>query len=160
MSLRLTFILLMIFLIIIVGLFIEKYVHESRADVIIAPPSIVAKVCDDIWVYNSLETTRAKILRDMTEEERVRYIDKPIIEHASTRIARPITHAMAVKEHLTTEPATFAYDTATDVANIAREFMSGSGKLNGTVYRIIHPVDRRVTCFIDDGTIFIRDLSP
>ena len=155
--------LFIVFVLIIIGLFIEKRVLKKRSTLVFSPPNISVKIPGeklgiegDVYIYNSDETTRAKVLEGKTDEEITEYIDKPILEHSSTRISKPFSNAVSSKSMLFTEPVSFIYETATEIASITSSMFSSRN--SPAQYHMLIPSKANVNAFTDEGNIYIRKI--
>ena len=159
---RLVIVLVVVAIIVVIALFIEKGYNKRHSDISFVAPLISAKidkdrlgVDGDVYIYNSRETTRGNVLKNLSEEEQLNYVDKPILEHSSSRITKPFSTAIAEKSSFASEPITYLYETATNMASITnalKSIRSGSE----AKYRILVPSRVKMIAFIDGGNIYLR----
>lgn len=158
----LVYILLIIGVVVAIALFIEKGYNERHADISFIAPLVSARIDKqrlginkDIFVYNTRETTRSSVLNELSADEQLDYIDRPIQEHTSSRLTKPFATAIAEKSSFATEPISYLYETATSVAalrNTVQVMRNGSE----AQYRMLVPSSVKLTAFIDSGNVYIR----
>lgn len=158
----LVIVLVVVAIIIAIALFIEKGYNERHSDISFIAPLISAKIDKDrlglegdVYIYNSRETTRGNVLRNVSEEEQLNYVDKPILEHSSSRITKPFATAIAEKSSFASEPITYLYETMTNmvsISNAVKSIRSGAD----AQYRILAPSSAKMIAFIDGGNIYLR----
>lgn len=155
--------LCVVFLIIIIGLFLECSYNKSHAQIVfIAPERIVVinakelKCKDDIVVYNSEKVTLEQAMRKIPKDKRSKYIEVPIEAHLSKRISKPFNDSYKeMKEGYGQEmPVSFILKTAVGLADIAHNLTSEMDNI--TPYRMLKSRDHKCTVFMDSSNIYIK----
>ena len=133
----------------------------KHATISFVAPSVSARIPKeklgtdmDAFIYNSRETTKSEVLKELSETERLEYIDKPILEHSSTRLTKPFKNAIDERAMFKTEPISYIYESITSIASV-KSLIASAKPENLCIYRLLIPSKCKCSSFIDDGNVFI-----
>lgn len=154
---------IIVFTIVVVGLFIELCYNEAHAScVVLAPETLVVikakelKENNDIVIYNSKTTNVQEAINKIAKSKRAMYHEQRIERHLSKKISEPFNNSYnEIKQsYAETMPVSFIYKTALSVVDVAHDLTTGSG--NESPYRMLVSKENKHTAFLDGANIYIK----
>lgn len=160
---NLTLIIILIFVLIIVGLFIECGYNKNHASMIFIAPEKILVIKgknlgekDDIIIYNSEKCSIDEAIEKVAKTKRNRYHEQKICEHISKKISKPFDESYKdLKENFVENmPVSFIYKTAFGIADVVRSVASPSNSISK--YRMLISNDQKHMAFIDNNNIYLK----
>lgn len=151
-----------IFVIVIVGLFIELIYTKKHAFTVIAPERFTVikgkriNEPDDIVLYNTERCSQDEALSHIAKTKRANYRVQRVDAHLSSKLRQPFDESYSEIKNSFAEslPVSFVYKTATSLVDIARDVVSPP--TNNSPYRMLISNNAKHVAFIDDGNVYLR----
>ena len=155
--------LCVIFVIIIVGLFIELSYNKKHARMVILAPETMTIIkgkdvncLDDLIIYNSENISLDKVIKKIPKSKRNKYSEHPIDSHMSKKFSKPFNDSYKeIKEgYGETMPVSLITKSAIGIADLANVFISEVN--NTTPYRLLSSNEKKWSAFIDSNNIYLK----
>ena len=158
-----------IFIIVIIGLFIEFSVNKAHSRISILTPITltvmkqkelakygIKDILGPIVIYNSKNANLEQAMEKIPKSKRNLYYEVPIYPHLSTKITEPFNQSYEeIKSHeAENTPVSFMYKTALGIVDIARDL--SSPQKDDAVYRMLIPKNEKFVAFLDGNNIYIK----
>ena len=152
-----------VFIVIIVGLFIECYYNKKHALMsFVVPKTILVikpKELDEphcIVVYNSKTTTLDEAMEKVPKSKRHSYHEQQIHSHLSKKVTEPFSNSYEELKNNYAEnmPVSFMYKTALGIVDIAHNITSPDQ--SDSTYRMLVHNDVKHVAFVDGNNIFLK----
>ena len=152
-----------VFLIVIIGLFIELGYNKNHAKLVFVAPERIVVIKgkrfhekDDIVIYNADTCTMNEALEKVAKSKRSNYRNQKITKHLCKKLSKPFDQGYQELRNMYAEsmPVSFIYKTATSVVDLAHNLVSNSTE--ETSYCMLISNNSRRVAFFDDGNIYIN----
>ena len=155
--------ILIVFIVVVVGLFIELAVKKSKSRMSFLVPNKLLVIKgkelgqkDPMIIYNTRNCTLEEAMEKVPKSKRNIYHEYQIHPHLSQKISEPFSRSYDEIKDGTAEssPVSFMYKTALGIVDIAHEITVPPS--NDTIYRILAPNYMKVNAFQEGNNIYLK----
>ena len=152
-----------VFLIIIIGLFIELGYNKNHAELVFVAPERMVVIKgkrfhekDDIIIYNTEMCTLNEAMEKVAKSKRSNYRNKKITKHLCKKLSKPFDQSYQELKNTYAEsmPVSFIYKTATSVVDLAHNLVSNADE--ETPYCMLISNNSKRIAFFDEGNVYIN----
>ena len=152
-----------VFMLVIIGLFLELSYNKKHAEVVILAPETMTIIkgsevncSDDLIIYNSDHISLDKVIKKIPKSKRNKYSEHPIETHLSKKLSKPFNDSYKeIKEgYGDTMPVSLITKTTIGIVDLANNLISESD--NSTPFKLLCTNDKKWTAFMDSNNIYLK----